>query len=108
MAQINDLMYKYFRAAVGQTVKLVTDGVIVANSPIDVRGSSLFTVSVQEISGSDVYRIEGRLDGLPFYIVQNTINANQHYTFTGAYDELRVVKASGSGTAAEVSLRYGR
>lgn len=108
MASMNQLQWLFFLNSYGQTVKLVTDGVVVRTTPIDVRGCNTFTVSVQEISGADVYRIDGRLAGLPWYTVQNTINANQHYTFTGVYDELMVVKVSGTGVAAEVSMRYGR
>ena len=105
---LNDLMYRFYSMAVGQSVVLVTAGAVVATSPIDVTGANSYTVSVQGISGADVYRIEGRIDGLPFYTVQDTIIADQHYTFTGVYDALQVVKVSGTGEDAAVSLRYGR
>lgn len=91
----------------GKSIALASAGVVIPQNPIVVTGSNSFTASVQGIA-SDVFRIEGRIGTEAFYIVQNTMNANQHYTFTGPYDELRLVKVSGSGTTAAIVLKYMR
>lgn len=104
---LNELWRKYLLLALGQVVPLAAAGDVVVQPAIKTSGANSYTVSVQGIA-SDVFHIEGRLTGETFYTVQAAINANQHYTFSGLYDELKLVKDSGSGTTAVIVLRYGR
>ena len=108
---LNLLWRKYLLNAVGQTAILVTSGALttpVGTNPINVQGANSYTVSVQTLAGTDVFRLEGRLGDEPFYTIINNINANQLYTHAGVYDQVRLVKVSGSGTTTKVVLRYGR
>lgn len=103
---LNLLQREFFQNANGRNLVLVTAGVV-NSTPFDVHGATTFTVSATGV-GSDVYGIEDRLTGGAWTAVPITINADGPYEFTGMYDELRVVKVSGSGTTAALTIKYGR
>jgi len=94
----------------GDAEVLVSSGAVVANKVVNTKGRYNHAFQISAISGSDSYKLQGRIGTGPFVdIVKGdataTLTGNGIYQFTGLWDEIQAVKNSGTGTAALGELR---
>lgn len=81
-------------------VTVVSAGVATINNPFPTAGLYHFTVSAENVGG-DVFTIQGVI-GTHAPRTIATISGDGHYLFDGVYDQVKVLKSSGSGTTANI------
>lgn len=86
-------------------VQLVKDGVVVAPY-VNCAGMKTFTVQVAQRDGTDVFQIDGSIDGVTFPLALLTTGVDGVPTaFTANVSRLKITKTSGSGVATDVTLQ---
>ncbi len=76
----------------------------------DIRGCFYHTVQISTLNGTDSLKLQVRIGTGTFTDlvsgdVDATLTADGLYEFTGLYDEIKIVRNSGTGTTTLVELR---
>lgn len=86
-------------------VQIVKDGQVVMPI-VNVKGMKTFTVQTRQRDGSDIFQLDGSVDGMNFPQALFTTGADGLGTsFTANISQIRVSKTSGSGVATDVVLQ---
>ena len=104
--QVNEALWIVLQRALGIGGTLMTAGVA-ATAPVVTKGCLHHTVIVSNRDGSDVLKVEGQIQETVASWIQigSNISADGPVSFDGLYDNIRVSKVSGTGTATNAVIR---
>ncbi len=94
------MMHDRLRPARKQIVKAGK----VVDTLVNVQGFRSFSVQVTDRDGTDIFQIDGAVNGLTFSANLYTTGADGNGTFQAQVSRLRIQKTSGSGVATNVWL----